>query len=39
MRRMHEAIPVVGRWLRRVVQVYFNYLAVPGNVGRLGSFR
>ncbi len=32
MRRMHEPIPVVGRWLRRVVQGYFNYHAVPGNV-------
>ncbi|MFY9512995.1 MAG: reverse transcriptase domain-containing protein [Rubrivivax sp.] len=38
-RRMHEPIPVVGRWLRRVVQGYFNYHAVPGNVDRLDSFR
>ena len=30
-RRKHEPIPVVGRWLRRVVQGYFNYHAVPGN--------
>jgi hypothetical protein len=27
------------RWLRRVVQGYFNYHAVPGNVYRLGTFR
>jgi RNA-directed DNA polymerase len=39
MRRMHEPIPVVGRWLRRVVQGYFNYHAVPGNVDRLEAFR
>jgi len=38
-RRMHEPIPVVGRWLRRVVQGYFNYHAVPGNVDRLDAFR
>ena len=38
-RRMHEPIPVVGRWLRRVVQGYFTYHAVPGNVDRLDSFR
>lgn len=38
-RRMHEPIPEVGRWLRRVVQGYFNYHAVPGNVDRLDSFR
>ena len=39
MRRMHEPIPAVGRWLRRVVQGYFNYHAVPGNVDRLRTFR
>ena len=38
-RRMHEPISVVGLWLRRVVQGYFNYHAVPGNVDRLGTFR
>ena len=30
-RRKHEPIPVIGRWLRRVVQGYFNDHAVPGN--------
>jgi RNA-directed DNA polymerase len=39
LRRMHEPIPEVGRWLRRVVQGYFNYHAVPGNVDRLDAFR
>ena len=38
-RRMHEAIHVVGHWLRRVVQGSFNCHAVPGNVNRLTSFR
>lgn len=38
-RRVHEPIPEVGRWLRRVVQGYFNYHAVPGNVDRLAAFR
>jgi RNA-directed DNA polymerase len=39
MRRRHEPIPVVGRWLGRVVKGYFNYYAVPGNMRRLNSFR
>jgi hypothetical protein len=39
MRRMHEPIPAVGRRLRRVVQGYFNYHAVLGNVDRLDAFR
>ena len=39
LRRMHEPIPKVGGWLRRVVQGYFNYHAVPGNVYRLSTFR
>ena len=30
-RRKHEPIPVIGKWLRSVVQGYFNYHAVPGN--------
>jgi hypothetical protein len=28
-----------GQWLRRVVQGYFNYHAVPGNSHRLSVFR
>ena len=37
--KMHHPIPVVGRWLGRVVQGYFNYYAVPGNEYRLTGFR
>ena len=37
--KMHDPVPVVGRWLGRVVQGYFNYFAVPGNAYRLCSFR
>lgn len=36
---MHWPIPAVGKWLRRVVQGYFNYFAVPGNIYRLTSVR
>ena len=36
---MNLPIPVVGRWLERVVQGYFNYFGVPGNRYRLCSFR
>ena len=37
--KMHDDIPIVGKWLGRVVQGYFNYFAVPGNGYRLCSFR
>ena len=37
--KMHWPIPVVGEWLGRVVQGYFNYFGVPGNQYRLCSFR
>jgi hypothetical protein len=33
-RRRHESIPVIGQWLRSVVQghyAYYAYYAVPGN--------
>lgn len=39
MRRRHEPVPVVGRWLGSVVRGYFNYYAVPGNMHRMSSFR
>ena len=39
MRRRQEPVPVIGRWLGRVVRGYFNYYAVPGNMCRLNSFR
>src|SRR2546421_2587040 len=29
--RLHQPLAEVGRWLRSVVQGYFNYHAVPGN--------
>ena len=38
MRRRHEPVPVIGRWLGRVVKGYFNYHAVPGNMIRLNGF-
>jgi hypothetical protein len=31
-RRMHQALAEVGKWLRSVIQGYFNYHAVPGNL-------
>ena len=39
MRRRHEPIGVVAKWLRQVLQGYFNYHAVPGNLKRLDGFR
>ena len=38
-RRWRQPVAEVGRWLRSVVQGYFNYHAVPGNLDRLKSFR
>src|SRR5215203_625413 len=38
-RRMHQPIPVQGRWLGRVVRGYFNYYAVPTNARALDVFR
>jgi len=38
-RRMHQAPAQTGKWLRSVVQGYFNYHAVPGNRRRLCAFR
>ena len=38
-RRMHQPIPVQGRWLKQVVTGYFNYHAVPTNSGALAAFR
>ena len=37
-RRMHGAVDKVGRWLRSVVQGWFNCHAVPGNFGCLDAF-
>ena len=38
-RRWHDPVPEVGQWLKRVVQGYFNYHAVPGNGRSLECFR
>ncbi|MEX0802758.1 MAG: group II intron reverse transcriptase/maturase [Candidatus Binatia bacterium] len=38
-RRWHRPVVEVGKWLRSVVQGYFNYHAVPGNMDSLNSFR
>jgi RNA-directed DNA polymerase len=38
MRRRHESVPVVGKWLGRVIKGYLNYYAVPGNMYRLSGF-
>jgi len=38
-RRMHDPIAQTGRWLQSVVQGYFNYYAVPGNLNSLAVFR
>jgi group II intron reverse transcriptase/maturase len=38
-RRMHQPIPVQGKWLRQVVTGYFNYHAVPTNGRGIAAFR
>lgn len=38
-RRWHQPVAEVGKWLKPVVQGYFNYHAVPGNMDSLNSFR
>ena len=38
-RRMHQPIPVQGKWLRQVVNGVFNYYAVPTNSRSLSAFR
>jgi len=37
--RMHDPVALTGEWLKSVVQGYFNYHAVPGNLSRLCVFR
>ena len=39
LRRRHEPIADVGKWLRSVMQGYFNYHGVPGNFISLDTFR
>jgi len=38
-RRFREPVPETGRWLRRVLQGYYQYFAVPYNFGALSQFR
>jgi group II intron reverse transcriptase/maturase len=38
LNRTHDPIEQTGKWLRSVVQGYFNYHAVPGNLGGLNVF-
>ena len=38
-RRMHQAIIDQGRWLKRVINGYYNYHAVPTNLMALNGFR
>jgi hypothetical protein len=37
--RMHDPVPQTGKWLQTVVQGYFYYYALPGNLTSLGVFR
>jgi RNA-directed DNA polymerase len=38
-KRMHSSITAQGKWLKSVVQGYYNYHAVPGNWEAIGTFR
>ncbi len=38
-RRMHARPSEVGAWLRKVVNGYYQYHAVPGNIRQLSTFR
>jgi RNA-directed DNA polymerase len=38
-RRMHQPVRDVGKWLKRVVEGYYRYHAVPENVTTLRLFR
>jgi group II intron reverse transcriptase/maturase len=38
-RRMHDRPSEVGTWLRKVVNGYYQYHAVPGNIRQLSTFR
>jgi hypothetical protein len=39
IRRRHEPVPELGKWLRSVVRGHLNYFAVPGNKKALDAFR
>jgi len=38
-RRMHQPIPVQGKWLRQIITGHFAYYAVPANGRALSAFR
>lgn len=38
-KRMHDPVVETGKWLKSVVQGYFNYHAVPGNLDSLKVYR
>ena len=37
--RMHEPVAQVGEWLKRVLQGFYQYHAIPGNQRSLNKFR
>lgn len=39
IRRRHEPVPALGKWLRSVLQGHLNYFAVPGNRKAVDRFR
>ena len=38
-RRMHEPLSRVGEWVQKVLTGYYQYHAIPGNLGQLSVFR
>jgi RNA-directed DNA polymerase len=38
-RRMHDGVETVGKWLKSVLNGYYQYHAVPGNLSVLKRFR
>jgi RNA-directed DNA polymerase len=38
-RRKHDRTSQVGEWLRKVVNGYYQYHAVPGNIDQMRTFR
>ncbi len=39
MRRRHDPVPEMGKWVRSVVQGHLNYFAVPNNKQAIDAFR
>jgi group II intron reverse transcriptase/maturase len=37
--RLHAPLPQIGAWLRSVLQGYYRYHAVPGNLRAMNAFR